>query len=117
MEIGAVHRLSEGDPATSLICHRIPGHLLAHRKETGRLGGGGSFDAGGGHVASVWGIPHRRLEGGDVRAPGTNIPQPSAPWEALDSGAVDNRMGDGRSPPTGGPVHKDGGTGDGGALC
>ena len=53
MELGAVHRLSDGDPAMSSTCNRIPGHTLGHRKETGRLGGGEAFDAGGRHVASV----------------------------------------------------------------
>ena len=91
MEIGAVRRLSDGDPATSPTCHRIPGHPLEHRKDTGRLGGGEAFDAGGRHVASVWGITHRRPEGGYGGAPGTNISQPGALQEAPDDGAVDNR--------------------------
>ena len=47
MELVAVHHLSDGDPATILTCHHIPGHLLAHRKDTERLGLGEAFDAGG----------------------------------------------------------------------
>ena len=115
MELGAFHHLSDGDPAMSPTCHCIPGYPSLHWKETGRLGGGEAFDVGGRHIASVWGIPHCRPEGGHGGAPGTNIPQPGAPWEAPDGGAVDNRTGDRRSPPNGGPVHKDGGMGDGGA--
>ena len=90
VELGAVHRLSDSDPATSPTCHRIPGHPSAHQKDTGSLGGGEAFDAGGGHALSMWGIHHSRPEGGDGAAPGTNIPQPGAPWEAPDDGAVDN---------------------------
>ena len=116
MELGAVHRLSDGDPATRLTCHRIPGHPSAHRKAAGLLGRGEAFHAGGGHAAIVQGIYHRLPKGGDGGALGTNLPQPGAPWEALDGGAVDYRTGDERSPTTLGPVHEDGGPGDGGAL-
>ena len=40
MELGAVHRISDGDPATRTSCHRIPGDPPANRKTAGRLGGG-----------------------------------------------------------------------------
>ena len=113
--LGVELSLSDGDPATIPTCHRIPGHMLAYRKETGCLGVGAAFHAGGGHAASVWGIYHRCPEGGGGGAPGTNVPQPGAPWEALDGSAVDNRTRDGRSTTTRGPVHKDRGPSDGGA--
>ena len=74
VELRVVYSLSDRDTATSPTCHRIPGHLSAHQKETGRLGGGEAFNTGGGHIAIVWGIPHCRPEGGDIRTPGTNIP-------------------------------------------
>ena len=61
-------------------------------------------------------VPHRRPERGDGGAPGANIPQPSAQKEALDGGEVDNREGDGRSPPSKEPVYKYGGPGDGGVA-
>ena len=74
VEHGAVHRLSDGDLATSPTCHCIPGHLSEHRKETGSLGGGESRDAGGRHVTDVRGIPYRHSEGRDGGAPGTRRP-------------------------------------------
>ena len=40
MELGAVHRLSDGDPAMSPSCQRIQGNPPANLKATGRLGGG-----------------------------------------------------------------------------
>ena len=94
MELGAVYLLSYGDPATRPTCHRIPGHPSAYREETGRLGGEEALDSGGRHVASVWGIPYRRPEGGDGGTPGKKIPQPGALREAPDGGAMDNRTGD-----------------------
>ena len=70
VELGAVHRLSDGDPATSPSCQQIPGHLSAHRKAAGRLGGEEAFHAGRGHAASVRRILHFRPEGGDGGSPG-----------------------------------------------
>ena len=45
-----------------------------------------------------------------------NLPQPGAPREAPDDGAVDHRARDGRVTPAGGPLQKDGGPGDVGAT-
>ena len=74
MGLGAVHRLSDGDPATSLSCHRIPGDLPANRKAAGRLGGGKTRNAGRGHAVSVREVANRRPEGGDGGATGPNVP-------------------------------------------
>ena len=60
-------------------------------------------------------VPHRNPERGDGGAPGTNLSQPGSLREALDGSAVNHQTRDGGSPPTKGQVHKDGGSGDGGA--
>ena len=86
-------------------------HVTASQSIRRRIGK--RFHAGGGHATSVWEISHRLSEGGDGGAPGTNIPQPGAPWKSLDGGAVDNLTGDERITTTRGPVHEDGRPGDG----
>ena len=60
MELRAVHRLSDGDPATSLSFYRIPGDPLAHLKAAGQLGGGQTRDAGQKHIVRMQGVPYRR---------------------------------------------------------
>ena len=74
VELGAVHRLSDGDPAMIPSCNCIPGNPPANRKAAGRLGGGKSFHSVRGHAASVRGVSNRRPEGGDGGAPSSNLP-------------------------------------------
>ena len=60
------------------------------------MGGEKTRNAGRGHAASVRVVPNRFPEGGDGRAPGSNLPYPGDPWEALDGGAGDYGERDGR---------------------
>ena len=89
VELGAVHCLSDGDPATSPTCHHIPCHQMEDQEAPKHLGGRKKCHAGRGYCVHVRRVPHCRPERGDGRAPGANVPQPGAPQEAPDGGEVD----------------------------
>ena len=80
VELGAVHRLPDGDPATSPPRHHIPCDPAPDREEVGCLGARQAFNACRGHPQVLRGLSDRRPERGDGGAPGTDIPQPGAPW-------------------------------------
>ena len=96
VELGAVHRLTDGDTAMSPTCHRIPRHTIVDREVPGRLGGRQIRNAHGGHPAQVYKVPHHCPQGGVGEALGTNVSQPGALGEATDGSAMDNRAEDGR---------------------
>ena len=64
VELRAVHRLSDGDPATSPTCHRIPSNPTKDREATERLEGRAPRDVGGGDPVYVRTIPNRRMQRG-----------------------------------------------------
>ena len=53
VEIGAVHRLPDSDPATSSTCHRIPSNPTTDRKAAGLLGGRPPQDDYGRHITAT----------------------------------------------------------------
>ena len=116
MELGAVNCLPDGDPAMSLICHRIPSHPKADRKAAGRLGGRPPWDARGRHLALMRAVLNRCLQGGIRGAHGSDFSQPGAQGKAADGAAVNQREGDGKCTTAHVAVHKDRGDGDGGAV-
>ena len=59
VELGAIHRLSDGDVSESPPCHGIPGHPTADRQKIGRVVDGKLRNAGGGHVEVLNSVPHR----------------------------------------------------------
>ena len=115
MELRAIHRLPDGDPASSPACHRIPRHLTADRKAAGRLGVRKLWDACGGHPAHVRTVPNRHPQGGVRGAPVSDFSHPGALREAADGGEVDHREGDRGRTTDLGEVYTDRGEGDGGA--
>ena len=58
MELGAVHRLSEGDLSKRPTCHRIQRNPEADQEEAQNLGIRQTRDAGGGDSAHLHKITH-----------------------------------------------------------
>ena len=78
LELGAVHRLPDGDPTTSPPRHRISCDQTPDGEAARVLGGRQACNPCRRHPQVVRGIPNRRPEGGDGGAPGSDLPQPGA---------------------------------------
>ena len=59
VELGAVHCLSDGDPETILLRHRIPSNPTEDQEEAGRLEVRLTWDTDIGYPAHVRAIPNR----------------------------------------------------------
>ena len=60
VELGAFHRLLDGDAPEIPPCHRIPGHPPTDREAIGRLVGRATHNDRGGHIVLLHAVPHRR---------------------------------------------------------
>ena len=70
LEHGEVHCLPDGDPPVRPACHQFLRDPAKDRSETGRLGSGGTHDAGGGYSAHLGAIYLHQTGGGLTVAQG-----------------------------------------------
>ena len=113
VELGALHRLSDGGGPEGPPCHSIPGYLEKNWETPRCVGGGPVRDASEGHAEVIHLVPHCRPPGRNRRAQGQDLSWLGAPRYTPDGGEVDHRAQEGRGTATWWPLHEDKGAHDG----